>query len=55
MHFLAAVSKILFFSQAKIIWWNHHVPWYYQERTGTKIYFKKTIEKLLLPYVDIIV
>ena len=55
MHFLAVLSKILFFSKSKIIWWHHHVPWYYWKRTGKKIYFKKIIEKLLLPYVDIIV
>ena len=51
MHFVAVLSKILFFSRAKVIWWHHHIPWYYSH-AGTRIYIKKHIEKHLLSYVD---
>ena len=54
MHFVWVISKILFLSSAKIIWWNHHFPWYYN--TNTKIIkFKRFFEKLFLKKVDIII
>lgn len=55
MHFVAVFSKIFFGSTAKIIWWNHHYPWYYEKNTGTKTYFKKMIERIIVRKVDTIV
>jgi hypothetical protein len=54
MHFIGVVSKILFLSKAKIIWWNHHYPWYYSKNTKT-IKFKRFLEKKILAKIDIIV
>ncbi len=54
MHFAWVISKILFLSKAKIIWWNHHYPWYYS--TNTKIIkFKRFFEKLISKKIDIII
>ncbi len=55
MHFIAVFSKIFFWSEAKIIWWHHHYPWYYEKNTGTKTYFKKMIEKIIVCKIDTIV
>lgn len=55
MHFIAVFSKMFFGSKAKIIWWNHHYPWYYEKNTGTKTYFKKMIEKIIVRKIDTIV
>lgn len=55
MHFVGVLSKIVFFSKAKIIWWNHHYPWYYWNKTTFFIFLKRFIEKLILKKVDIIV
>ncbi len=54
MHFIWVISKILFFSKAKIIWWNHHYPWYYNKNTKT-IKLKRFFEKRILSKIDIIV
>jgi hypothetical protein len=41
-------------SKAKIIWWNHHYPWYYNKNTKI-IKFKRFFEKLFLKKIDIII
>jgi glycosyltransferase involved in cell wall biosynthesis len=55
MHFVWVISKILFRSKAKIIWWHHHYPWYYNENTNVYIKFKKIIELRLIKHIDLIV
>ncbi len=55
MHFVAILSKIIFWSKAKIIWWHHHFPWYFQENTGITTYFKKIIELRCITNIDTIV
>lgn len=55
MHFVAGISRIFFWSSAKIIWWHHHYPWYFQDNTGIKTYFKKIIERYFVWKVDTIV
>lgn len=52
MHFVWAFSKAFFRSNAKLIWWHHHYPWYYAENTNFLILMKKYSEKLALKYVD---
>jgi len=54
MHFAWVLSKILFFSKAKLIWWNHHYPWYYCNNTGFYILLKRYIEKCLVKKIDIV-
>lgn len=54
MHFVWVISKILFFSKAKLIWWNHHYPWYYTNNTNLFIELKRYIEKLLVKKIDLI-
>lgn len=55
MHFVWVLSKILFFSKAKLIWWNHHYPWYYSKNTNLLIKVKQLIEKLIVLKIDSIV
>lgn len=55
MHFVAVISKILFRSQAILIWWHHHYPWYYEKNAGTLTFFKKIIERLCVQQIDSIV
>lgn len=55
MHFVWVLSKKLFFSKAKIIWWNHHYPWYYGSNTNIFIKLKQIIERFFLKDIDIIV
>jgi hypothetical protein len=45
----------LFFSKAKIIWWNHHYPWYYSINTNLSIKLKRFIEKMVISKIDIII
>jgi len=52
MHFVWVISKILFWSKAKIIWWHHHYPWYYGWNTNVFVKLKKIIEKFFLKYID---
>lgn len=54
MHFVWVISKLLFFSKAKIVWWNHHYPWYYGSNTNLFIGLKQYIEKCFLKNIDMI-
>jgi len=55
MHFVWIISKTIFFSKAKIIWWNHHYPWYYSNNANIFIRLKRIIEKLVVKKIDKIV
>lgn len=55
MQFVWVVSKILFFSKAKILWWHHHYPWYYSENKGFIIFLKKNLEKFSLKFIDLLI
>ena len=50
MQFVWVLSKILFFSRAKLIWRHHHYPWYYQN-TNVYKWFKKILEKLSIRFI----
>ena len=54
MHFVWVISKILFFSKAKLIWWNHHYPWYYSNNTNIFIKLKWLLEKIVLKKIDLV-
>lgn len=55
MQFVWVLSKLLFFTKAKLIWWHHHYPWYYTENTGFLIFLKKFLEKRILKFIDTLV
>lgn len=55
MHFVWVLSKILFFSKAKLIWWNHHYPWYYSKNTNIYIRLKRIIEKIAILKIDLVI
>lgn len=55
MQFVWVLSKIIFFSHAKLIWWHHHYPWYYTINTNVFIWFKRLLERLSIWYIDIFV
>ncbi len=56
MHFVGVLSKILFFSKAKLIWWNHHYPWYYEKKHNSFfVTTKRIFEKLLVKNIDLII
>lgn len=55
MHFVWVLSKILFFSKAKLVWWNHHYPWYYSINTNLFIKLKRLIEKNAVLKIDLVV
>lgn len=55
MQFVWSLSKVLFFSKAKIIWWHHHYPWYYSENKGFIIFLKRFLEKIFLKFIDLLV
>jgi glycosyltransferase involved in cell wall biosynthesis len=54
MHFAWLLSKILFFSKAKLIWWNHHYPWYYSRNT-ILLRLKRYIESCWVDKIDRVV
>lgn len=54
MHFAGVFSKIIFLSKAKLIWWNHHYPWYYSWDTNFFIILKRFLEKLILKKIDLV-
>jgi hypothetical protein len=49
------ISKICFFSKAKLIWWHHHYPWYYNENTNFLVLLKRLLEKLSIKFIDTII
>lgn len=51
MQFVWVLSKVLFFSRAKLIWWHHHYPWYYKN-TNVYTWFKKILEKLSIRFIS---
>ena len=56
MHFVWVISKILFRARFKLIWWNHHFPWYYEKKHNTFfVSFKKRFEKFSIDYIDLLV
>jgi len=52
MHFVWVISKVLFFSNAKLIWWHHHYPWYYSQKTNVYIKLKRFLEKFIIKSID---
>lgn len=52
MQFVWVLSKIIFQSKAKIFWWHHHFPWYYEKNKGFKILFKRYLEKVCVRFID---
>ncbi len=55
MHFVWVISKILFRSKAKIIWWHHHYPWYYSKNANVYIKWKWLLEKSIITKIDLLV
>ena len=56
MHFVWVISKILFRAKFKLIWWNHHFPWYYEKKHNTFfVSLKKRFEKFSIDYIDLLV
>lgn len=55
MHFVWVISKLLFRSKAKIIWWHHHYPWYYSQKTNLHIKFKKFFERRIIKNIDSVI
>ena len=55
MHFVWVISKILFRSKVKLIWWHHHYPWYYSKNANVYIKLKKIIERYFVKYIDLMV
>ena len=55
MHFVWVISKLFFFSNAKIIWWHHHYPWYYSKTTNVFILLKRYLEKFSIKFIDKII
>jgi glycosyltransferase involved in cell wall biosynthesis len=49
------ISKILFGSKARVIWWHHHFPWYYSSHTNVYIKLKKWLEKKSIQKIDILI
>jgi glycosyltransferase involved in cell wall biosynthesis len=56
MHFVWVLSKILFQAKFKLIWWNHHFPWYYEKKHNTLfVSLKRLLEKFFIKYIDVLV
>lgn len=55
MHFVWVLSKFLFRSKAKLIWWHHHYPWYYSQNTNVYIKLKRFFEKCIIKSIDEII
>ena len=55
MQFASLLSKILFNSKAKLIWWHHHYPWYYSQKTNVYIKLKKFFEKRIIKSIDLVI
>jgi len=55
MQFAAVLSKFLFRSNAKIIWWHHHYPWYYRQNPNVYIKLKRFFEKCIIKSIDSVI
>ena len=56
MHLVGVLSKILFRAKFKLIWWNHHYPWYHEKKHNTfLVRLKACLEKFFIKYVDVLV
>jgi len=55
MQFVWVISKLLFWSKAKIIWWHHHYPWYHSSNTSVNIKFKNFLERCLIKRIDLMI
>ena len=55
MQFVWMISKLLFRSKAKIIWWHHHYPWYYSQKTNVYIKLKRFLEKRIIKSIDSVI
>ena len=55
MQFVWVLSKLLFRSKAKLIWWHHHYPWYYSQDTNVYIKLKRFFEKCIIKNVDCVI
>ena len=54
MQFIAWISKRIFFSNAKLIWWQHHIPWYHSEHTNIFLYGKRQLERFVIQDIDLL-
>jgi len=52
MHFVWVLSKLVFRSKAKLYWWNHHYPWYYEKKHSLSVLVKRFLEKFAVFYID---
>jgi len=55
MHFVWVFSKKIFWSNAKLIWWHHHYPWYYSKNAKVTIKLKRFIEKYVVKNIDSVI
>lgn len=55
MQFVWVISKILFRSNAKLIWWHHHYPWYYNQNPNVYIKLKRFLEKCIIKNIDSVI
>lgn len=55
MHFVWVLSKFLFRSKAKLIWWHHHYPWYYSQNTNVYIKLKRFFEQFVIKSIDSVI
>jgi len=55
MQFVWVFSKLLFRSKAKLIWWHHHYPWYYSQKTNVYIKLKRFFEKCIIKSIDSVI
>ncbi|MFC1797708.1 hypothetical protein ACFLY2_00530 [Patescibacteria group bacterium] len=49
------ISKLLFRSKAKLIWWHHHYPWYYSQNPNVYIKLKRFFEKCIIKSIDCVI
>ena len=55
MHFVWVLSKLLFRSKARLIWWHHHYPWYYSQNANVYIKLKRFLEKRIIKSIDSVI
>ncbi len=52
MQFVWWISKKIFFSRARLIWWQHHIPWYYSDNANFVLCWKQYLEKQVVKDID---